>query len=97
MPPRQQPLTLMAAQATRGISGINVDGYRDYRGVPVFGAWLWDHDLGFGITTEIDVEEGLTSYYQTRQTVLGVLSLITLMALLLLVYIIRSQQAKNAT
>ncbi|MBN3560768.1 sensor domain-containing diguanylate cyclase [Aliamphritea spongicola] len=95
MPPRQQPLTLMAAQATRGISGINVDGYRDYRGVPVFGAWLWDHDLGFGITTEIDVEEGLTSYYQTRQTVLGVLSLITLMALLLLVYIIRSQQAKK--
>ncbi len=95
IPPRQQPLTVMAASATRGLSGTDIEGYRDYRGVPVFGAWLWDHDLGFGITTEIDVEEGLASFYKTRQTVLGVLALIMIMTLLLLAYILRSQQAKK--
>jgi hypothetical protein len=40
VPRYQQPLTLMAQQATRGKSGLNVEGYRDYRGVPVYGAWL---------------------------------------------------------
>ena len=25
---------------------VDVDGYRDYRGVPVFGAWMWEPHLG---------------------------------------------------
>ncbi|MEJ2025455.1 MAG: PDC sensor domain-containing protein [Deltaproteobacteria bacterium] len=37
----EQPLTLMASSAVAGNDGINVDGYRDYRGVPVIGAWVW--------------------------------------------------------
>jgi len=53
----QQPLTFMAKSAATGESGINLEGYRDYRGVPVIGAWTWDNDLGFGFTTEIDVAE----------------------------------------
>jgi hypothetical protein len=32
-------------KATQGKSGFNVTGYRDYRGVPVYGAWLWDDKL----------------------------------------------------
>lgn len=94
-PPQQRPLTLMADSATRGQSGYNVDGYRDYRGVPVYGAWLWDHDLGFGITTEVDVDEALHSFYQTRDTVIGVLSITMLMALSLLVYVTQAQRAKK--
>ncbi|MDX1709002.1 MAG: hypothetical protein R3274_10405, partial [Desulfobacterales bacterium] len=45
VPRYQQPLTLMAEQATRGKAGLNVNAYRDYRGVPVYGAWLWDDRL----------------------------------------------------
>jgi hypothetical protein len=45
IPRYQQPLTLMAREATQGKSGFNVTGYRDYRGVPVYGAWLWDDKL----------------------------------------------------
>ena len=45
IPRYQQPLTLMAREATQGKSGLNVTGYRDYRGVPVYGAWLWDDNL----------------------------------------------------
>ncbi|WP_432472825.1 sensor domain-containing diguanylate cyclase [Amphritea sp. HPY] len=94
-PPQQRPLTLMADSATRGQSGYNVNGYRDYRGVLVFGAWLWDHDLGFGITTEVDVHETLRSFYQTRRTVIAILSIIMLMALSLLAYVTQTQRAKK--
>ena len=57
-------------------SAIKTDmtGYRDYRGVPVFGAWQWDFELGMGITSEIDVVRGVVHLlYTMRLTVLGVL------------------------
>jgi hypothetical protein len=41
VPRDEQPLTRMAAAAMRGRDGVDVDGYRDYRGVPVVGAWPW--------------------------------------------------------
>jgi polar amino acid transport system substrate-binding protein len=71
----QLKLDMEKAGQTYGHSKIEVDtrGYRDYRGVPVFGAWLWNADLGFGLATEIDVAEALSNYYQIRQTVFGVL------------------------
>ncbi|MBW2707143.1 MAG: transporter substrate-binding domain-containing protein, partial [Deltaproteobacteria bacterium] len=83
----QQPLTRMASSAlqlkvniakagqTTGHSKIEIDtkGYRDYRGVPVFGAWLWNADLGLGLATEIDVAEAMSDYYQLRRTVFWVL------------------------
>jgi polar amino acid transport system substrate-binding protein len=83
----QQPLTRMASRAillkanmekagqTYGHSKIEIDkeGYRDYRGVPVFGAWLWNADLGLGLATEIDVTEALSNYYQIRRTIFGIL------------------------
>ncbi len=47
----------MAAEATSGKSGHDVDGYADYRGVPVVGAWKWLPDYGVGLTTEIDAAE----------------------------------------
>ena len=85
----QQPLTRMARNAItmqgHGISKdrditansimTDLDGYNDYRGVPVVGAWLWDDDLGFGITSEMDVVEALSVYKAMRLTVAGILSL----------------------
>ena len=63
------------AGQTYGHSKIEIDtkGYRDYRGVPVFGAWLWNADLGLGLATEIDVAEAMSNYYQIRRTVFGIL------------------------
>ncbi len=52
-----RPLTQMAATAVQGQSGVDVDGYRDYRGVPVVGAWTWLPEFGIGVATEMDVAE----------------------------------------
>ena len=51
------PLTRMAADAIDGNSGIDVDGYRDYRGVPVVGAWKWLPEYEIGVASEVDVAQ----------------------------------------
>ena len=51
------PLTKAAAAVTVGGSGVDVDGYRDYRGVPVVGAWRWLPKYDLGVITEIDHAE----------------------------------------
>jgi len=77
------PLTLMASEATRGLSGTDVAGYRDYRGVPVIGAWLWSGELGIGLATEIDADEALAPYLALRNLVVGALGVTALLALVL--------------
>ncbi len=51
------PLTKMAASAISGQSGVDVEGYLDYRGVPVVGAWTWLPAYEMGVTTEVDYDE----------------------------------------
>ncbi len=53
----EMPLTKMAQSATEGNKGIDVDGYPDYRGVPVVGAWNWLSEYEIGLATEIDMDE----------------------------------------
>jgi len=52
--PGEWPLTRAATAATAGLSGSDFDGYRDYRGVPVVGAWTWMPHYRFGIAAEVD-------------------------------------------
>jgi PAS domain S-box-containing protein len=56
----------------------NVIGYNDYRGVNVYGAWLWDNKHGFGIATEIDVDEALQDVNALRN-MLMLISFVTLL------------------
>ncbi len=44
----------------------NVEGYRDYRGVIVYGAWRWIPDLGMGLVTKIDESEALAGFKNIR-------------------------------
>lgn len=55
--PSKLPLTKMAAAAIAGNSGVNVDGYNNYKGVPTVGAWEWMPKYEMGIATEIDHSE----------------------------------------
>lgn len=78
-----RPLTLMAQRAINGDRSAYYESYRDYRGVPVFGAWLWNEKLGIGLTTEIDREEALEAYHVTRLVFLIVLGIIILLTVAL--------------
>jgi PAS domain S-box-containing protein len=71
----QQPLTIMAKSAIEGNKDVNIEGYNDYRGVPVMGAWMWIDELELGLATEIDVEEALNLFYFIRLSALLVLGI----------------------
>lgn len=78
---KQLLLTDMAKSAIKGETSFNVEGYRDYRGVLVFGSWIWDSALGFGLATEIDVDEALVPNYKTRNILILAVFSITLLSL----------------
>ncbi|MGB7327800.1 MAG: serine/threonine protein kinase [Rubripirellula sp.] len=67
------PLTEMADQLTRGGSGENVSGYRDYRGVKVVGAWTWLPQYQFGVATEFDFEQAYAPMKLLRRLMIGLL------------------------
>jgi len=88
--PEELPLTLMANRAIsdgannqgeRSATDGDMSGYRDYRGVPVYGAWLWDGEHGLGLTSEIDVAEALSTFSTVRLTAIGVLSITLFLSL----------------
>jgi signal transduction histidine kinase/CheY-like chemotaxis protein len=92
-------LTAMAQDAIRGSSGSNVDGYRDYRGVDVMGAWTWDDTLGVGLASEVDTEDALTPFYEGRRAVariLGITIIIAIIAFRGYIQVARSQRAVDA-
>jgi len=102
LPRSRQPLTYMASQALTGISGNNLEGYRNYRGVPVVGIWKWDQELGFGMATEIELAEAYKTYNLVRLTILFLLGLAVLLFFSLLARLYRSRkealdQANRAT
>ena len=67
-----QPFTLMFRHASSSEFGYNIEGYRDYRGVDVFGAWRWFDEYNFGIASEIDITDALSSY-STIQTAIYII------------------------
>lgn len=77
------PLTLSARSATARKSGVNINGYRDYRGVSVFGAWMWDSELGLGLITEMDENKALGSFRLVRNTVVAVIFITILLGSLM--------------
>jgi hypothetical protein len=93
------PLTRMAAAAAAGQPGVDVDGYRDYRGVPVVGAWKWLPKYEFGIATEVDKSEAFKALTILKRTFLGLLALLAISAIAIFVFTImlaRSQRQARA-
>lgn len=80
LPVSQRPLTKMAASAIAGGEGLDVDGYRDYRGVRSVGAWKWLKPYGFGIATEIDYDDAYAPLNYVRRALWALFGLTTLFA-----------------
>ncbi len=72
----EQPLTRLAAEATAGKTGHDVDGYRDYRGVPSIGAWTWLDEYELGVATEQDLAEAFRPLYVLRRAFWGMFGLL---------------------
>ncbi len=83
-----QPLTKMAASAAGGENGVEVTGYRDYRGVPVIGAWTWLEDYGFGVATEQDVAEAFRPLYVLREAIWAMFALLVAAAVAIFIFTI---------
>jgi hypothetical protein len=78
------PLTKMAAEALARRDGIDIEGYRDYRGVKVIGAWRWLDDYGLGVATEVDVTEAFKLRRPLHIAFVALLALLVLAAVALL-------------
>lgn len=86
LPVRARPLTRMVAHAVSQGDGIDLDGYRDYRGVEVVGAWRWLPQLELGVASEIDRAEAYTGLDTLRTTFAALGAALFLGAAGLLVY-----------
>jgi eukaryotic-like serine/threonine-protein kinase len=76
VPRVDQPLTQLANQVTQGREAVYVQGYRDYRGVPVVGAGTWLADRSFGVITEINTDEAFHSVETLRRIYFALITLI---------------------
>ncbi|WOT05533.1 response regulator [Shewanella youngdeokensis] len=69
------PLTYMAQQLVNKQSGSNLTGYRDYRGSPVLGSWVWNDLLGVGLVAEVDIREAFSLLETFKYSVWSLLTL----------------------
>lgn len=87
------PLTYMAQQAIGGGQSYDISGYRDYRGVPVLGAWTWDKKFNLGVVFEIDRAEAYRSYGYTKRTIVSIFSVIIILFLGYVFTLVRQNRA----
>jgi len=81
-----RPLIQMVERAIKGESGVLVLPFRDYRGVPVIGAWTWLPHYGFGVGTKIDAREAYHTLRIVRRVFVILFLLLVLAALTVLLF-----------
>jgi len=76
--PTEQELkfTTMAGSIIKGNTETNTRGYRDYRGVLVYGSWTWMSDLGIGLATEIDKDAALQAYSESKKITILIIGIV---------------------
>jgi len=96
----EMPLTSMAAAALSKTSGVNVDGYRDYRGVNVVGGWAWLPEFEIGVATEIDQSEAFLPLTILRRAFWFMYGLLVISAVAIFVFTVivarMQRDARNA-
>ena len=85
--PKQARFTQMAEHALSGGSGLDLDGYRDYRGREVVGAWEWDSNFGMGIAAEVGARQAYAAYATTRRMMFGMLGFLLAASLAVIFYL----------
>lgn len=75
------PWMSLVARALTESNGVQVLPERDYRGVPVVGAWHWIDEHQFGVVTKIDAEEA----FQPLRVLRWIFQILVLLILLAMV------------
>ena len=78
LPRNRQPLTLAAAAVAAGDTGYELEGYRNYLGVRVMGAWRWLDDLDFGLITEVEYREAMAPIRPLIYSFVGLFSILVI-------------------
>ncbi len=92
-PPGDTTLTRMAQSATRGEHGFDSDGYLNYRGLPVIGAWRWLAGPDIGLAIELQTSEAFAALGLLQRAV----AVLTLTAAALLILITRRARCRQTT
>lgn len=91
----QWPLTKSAAICVSKEDGFDIDGYSDYRGIAVVGAWTWLDKYGFGIITELDKREAYAALVPLRWAFRSLIGLLGLLLLALVAHTGLAVRARN--
>ena len=85
-PRADQPLIHLAARALAGQPGLDLSGFRDYRGVQVVAAWTWLPQYELGIATKVDYREGYQLLLALQRMFLLLMALLAVCAVGFLFY-----------
>lgn len=83
-------LTTMAKKALNGEDGNDLDGYINYLGKEVVGAWTWSDELGFAIATEEETSEIYSSIRLINQLILFLIAVTVILALFMILRLKKS-------
>jgi len=81
-----ESLTRLVANAIDGEDGVDVLSTRDYRGVPVIGAWRWLPQLGIGVVTQVNANEAYRSLRVIQFIFIALFLLLVLCAVILFLF-----------
>jgi hypothetical protein len=84
--PTTRPLIHIVAEAVAGEDGMDVEPSRDYRGIPVIGAWRWLPQLGFGVATQMDAAEAYRPLHVLQLLFIALFLLLVLFAIGMFVF-----------
>ncbi len=88
--PNTQSLTKSVESCiTARTSGYNLDGYKDYDGLKVVGAWSWLKDLNMGLIVEIDADEALGAVDNINSMIKSLMVVIVIPAFVIAILLYR--------
>jgi len=92
---KRRKFTRMVSSALSEGAGVDVSGYRDYRGVKVVGAWIWMDEYNFGFTSEMDYSEAFAQMAILNQKFKVIYTILIIFLFLTLYLNLESEKLKS--
>lgn len=82
---KKDGLNLLLSSMKQNKTSYDLEGYSDYNGIKVVGAWVWDQELKLGFGTEIDEKEAYRTH-EMIQRLTWIMITTILVAMLVFIY-----------